>query len=92
MFGKKKDRPKVSPKDYEKLGRMLANIYETGYINQNQSYKNSFIKGVLSGLGGVVGATVLVALLVWVLSLFGEVPLIGRFVDNARQTITNTSR
>lgn len=74
-------------KDYERLGRMLASIYETGYIDHNQSYKHSFIKGVLGGFGGVIGATIVVALLLWGLSFFNEIPLIGPFVNTVQHTI-----
>ena len=44
---------------HEQLGRMMQNIYESGYIDKNTFYKMSFLKGVLGGLGGVVGATFL---------------------------------
>lgn len=80
-----------SSKDYEQLGRMLENIYSSGYIDKNQTYKNSFVKGVMGGLGGVIGATIVVALLVWVLSLFHEVPLIGPFVDKVEQTVNSNN-
>ena len=73
--------------DYEQLGRMLTTIYESGYIDRGQSYKMSFVKGLLSGLGGVIGATLVLALLLSLLSLLDEVPLIGRLFDNIRQTI-----
>ncbi len=66
---------------------MLANIYESGYLDRNQAYKTSFIKGVLSGLGGVIGATIVLTLLVWLLSLFTNVPLLGRLVNTVRQTV-----
>ncbi len=66
---------------------MLVNIYESGYLDRNQSYKMSFIKGIMGGLGGVIGATIVVALVLWLLSLFQHVPLVGRFVDNARDTV-----
>ena len=59
----------------EQLGKMLQNIYETGYIDRNQFYKMSFIKGVVTGLGGVVGATIVVGLLVWLLSILNYTPL-----------------
>lgn len=69
--------PKAKSVDYEQLGKMLSNIYETGYIDRNQAYKMSFVKGLFAGLGGVVGATILVALVLWILTLFDSIPLIG---------------
>ncbi len=77
-------------RDYEQLGRMLANIYDSGYIDRNQMYKMSFLKGLVGGLGGVIGATIVVALLIWLLSLFNDVPLIGRLVDNLQNTIESS--
>ncbi len=66
---------------------MLVNIYESGYMDRAQSYKMSFIKGILGGFGGVLGATIVVALLLWVLSFFKEVPLLGPVLDNVRHTV-----
>lgn len=81
-------KPKASKKvDYEQLGRMLENIYDSGFIDKNRMYKMSFLKGVAAGFGGVVGATVVVALLLWTLTLFDEVPLVGPFVHNLQGTI-----
>lgn len=74
-------------KKYEHLGRMLVNIFESGYINANQTYKQSFLKGLVGGFGGVIGATVVVALLIWLLTVFKHVPLIGPFVDSFRTTV-----
>lgn len=71
-----KKNQKPSKKDsYEQIGRMVENIYLTGYIDQNQMYKMSFLKGVAAGLGGVVGATIVVGLLVWLLSVLNYTPL-----------------
>lgn len=74
-------------KDYEHLGRMLDNIYQTGYIDRNQMYKMSFLKGIAGGLGGVIGATIVVALLAWTLSLFEQVPLLGPLFDTVEDTV-----
>lgn len=72
---------------YEELGKMLVSIYESGYINQNQTYKLSFLKGIATGVGGVIGATVVIALVLWGLSLFQEIPLIGPVVQKIQTTI-----
>ena len=69
------------------LGKMLVNIYESGYLDKNEAYKQSFIKGAIAGFGGVLGATVLIALLLWALSLFHDVPLVGRFANKVSHSI-----
>jgi hypothetical protein len=78
---------KQTNKDYEQLGRIVANIYESGYLDKSQTYKMSFIKGLLAGLGGVIGATIVVTLLLWALTFFDNVPFVGRLTQQTRQTI-----
>lgn len=85
----RKDKPLSERKKYEQLGRMLTSIYETGYIDRNQMYRMSFIKGLFTGLGGVVGATLLVALVLWILSLLTDLPLIERVTEPVYETIKN---
>ncbi len=79
--------PKNKKPTFEDLGKMLNNIYETGYIDHNQAYKYSFFKGLASGFGGVIGATIVVAILLWLLSAFKQVPFVGPFVDSIKQTV-----
>lgn len=87
----KNQKQKPSSKDYEDLGRIVASVYETGYLNKAQSYKMSFVKGLFQGFGGVIGATILVAALIWVLSLFGEIPLIGDFAHKVQNTVDQSN-
>ena len=89
MFRKKNKHPKVS---YEELGRMMESIYESGYIDHAKTYKMSFFKGVLGGFGGVIGATVVVALLLWVLSLLNHVPFLHDVTDNVKNTVQDTKK
>lgn len=84
---KSSPKNKLTTKQYEDLGRIVASVYETGYLDAAKSYKQSFVKGVFQGFGGVIGATVLVALLIWILSLFSSVPLVGRFIDRVEETV-----
>lgn len=92
-MGKKvqKTSPNKKPSP-EELGNMLINIYESGYLDKTKTYKMSFIKGVMSGLGGVIGATVVLVLLLWMLSLFQNVPLVGKFVRNFKETVNTQQR
>lgn len=73
--------------DYQRLGQQVVNLYDELKPNRTALYRTNFIKGLLSGLGGVVGATVGIAVLLWLLSLFGQIPLIGHFVDAVKHTL-----
>ena len=87
---KKKDETKpekLAAKDYEKLGRELESLYQASVPSRRVFYRTSFIKGVLTGMGGVLGATVGIALLLWVLSLFNTVPFIGPITESIRSTV-----
>jgi len=81
-----------NPAEYEKLGRTVAAIYESGYLDKKQMLKMSFLKGIVSGLGGVLGATIFVSLIIWLLSFFGSVPLVGRFGDKVQNTVQRTNQ
>lgn len=88
MLKKKKPSKEIS---YEQLGRMLESIYESGYIDHNKTYKMSFLKGIAAGFGGVIGATIIVALLIWVLNLFDQVPLLGPLTHKIQHTVQTKS-
>lgn len=89
IFGRKKpqdDKP-VNSKDYEKMGRMIESMYDAVNPNRKALYRTAFLKGIATGVGGVIGATVVIALVLWLLSLFTEVPLIGGFVESLQNTL-----
>lgn len=86
-MAKSKSDTEPDDKYYQELGHQLANIYNLGYANRKKAYWFSLVKGILTGLGGVIGATVGIALLIWILSLFTEIPLIGHFLDNLQNTL-----
>lgn len=75
--------------DYEQLGRMLTSIYETGYMDKKTMLKMSFLKGAAAGLGGVVGATVVLGLLLWLLSALHYIPFVNRISDNVQCSLTD---
>jgi hypothetical protein len=84
---------KDSKVNYEKLGKAVEDALILDYIYVLHSTRrqiwSSFVRGLFAGLGGVVGATVGVAVLVALLQLFGGAPVIGQFFQELGNTIQN---
>lgn len=84
-------KDKLSAEDYEKLGRAVESALITDYIdllgNTRRQIKSAFIRGIFTGLGTVLGATLLVAFLVWALGQLGGVPFIGEYLQGTAETI-----
>lgn len=74
------------------LGKKLQQFYNLGYVNKKQALLFTFYKGIASGFGVIIGGTIVIALLVWILSQFGQVPGIGHFVNTIQQTIDSSNK
>lgn len=83
---------KTEAKDLQELGRRLNNIYLMGYVSRWEMMKMGFLKGLAAGTGGVVGATIAVALLLWILSLFDSLPLVGPIVENLEGAVKSQQK
>lgn len=59
--------------DQEKNARkaLLEELFRDFHTNRLQIYKINFIRGVFFGFGSVIGGTVVVALVVWLLNTTG---------------------
>lgn len=81
------DPVKLSAADYERMGRELESLYMQVSPSRRLFITTAFVKGLMTGIGGVIGATVGIALLIWALSWFESIPLLGPFIDSIRSTI-----
>lgn len=96
MFRKK--TLKLGPKaaDYDKLGRQLENVLIKDYLELLQDTKRqlwlSLLRGVAAGLGGVIGATVMVALLVFILARLAGIPVVGDFFRGISHSLGSATR
>ena len=84
---RKKTAPEQRKEDYEKLGKQVAALYDHLNPDRRGLYRTAFLKGLVTGLGGVIGATIVVAVLAWILTLAGHIPFLGPLSDDVRQTI-----
>ncbi len=66
---------------------LLEQLFDDHYKNRWGIYKINFVRGLFFGLGSVLGATVVVAIVVGVLSLFTDIPVVGDVFRDTRQTI-----
>lgn len=81
--GKKKER------DSKKV--LLDELFNDLYNDRKRIYKVNFIRGIVFGVGSAIGGTVALALIVWLLSLFVNLPLVGQLFENTQNTINQTS-
>jgi len=72
---------KMTTKDYERLGKTLEEVYLIGYANPRRFLWFSFLRGVVYGLGLFIGGTIVVAFVLWTLTKFNHVPVVGPFID-----------
>ena len=78
-------------KELLRLGKTLERILRKDYLEVNANWKRfiliSFVRGLFIGLGSVVGATLLVALVVWLLNVFDGLPLIGDWFEDLQNSL-----
>lgn len=60
---------------------ILEDLFYDFHRNRRQIYWMNFFRGIFFGVGSIVGGTVVIALIVWVLNLLVDVPGgVGEFV------------
>ena len=78
----------LASKDYEKLGRLIEQVYLNG--RYGKVIRSSFLRGLFYGFGAVLGGTLLIATLVYILSFFEGLPLIGDIIKKVQTIIEST--
>lgn len=91
--GRAETNPKKTGVNYEKLGKAVEDALILDYIyilhSTRRQIWSSFMRGVFAGMGGVIGATVGIAVLLGILQLFGGAPVVGKFFTQVGDTIEN---
>lgn len=83
---------KISDKQLQEIGQMVVNINELGYAGKKRALGYAFLKGIATGFGVFLGGTVLIALLLWVLGFFDQVPLLEQVVNNLEETLEGATK
>lgn len=81
-------------KDNENGSRVA--VLEDLFYDFNRSradvYKMNFIRGIFFGLGSALGGTVILAIAVWVLSLFVDLPGVGQSIQEFQDALRSTQQ
>lgn len=81
-------KQKMSASEAKQAANALEKLFASGMVSRRHIYKENFIRGFFFSAGSIVGATIGIALIAWILSLFNQVPLIGKLTHGIEQTIT----
>ncbi len=72
---------------------VLEELFNDFNRNRFIIYKFNFFRGIFFGLGSVLGGTVVIAVLAWLLNLTGHlVPGIAGFIDHIVELMQSTKR
>ena len=74
-------------KDEERANRALKEFIRYSSSPWRIVWTN-FTAGVFRGLGAIIGASFFIALIVWLLTLFVDVPLVGEYAAEVKDTVT----
>jgi hypothetical protein len=68
---------------------LLEDLFEDYYKHRRELYFMNLIRGIFFGFGSVIGGTLVVALLLWLLSALQYVPFLDGIVNAAQESIEN---
>lgn len=70
----------------------IEELFNDYYDDRRSIYRVNFFRGIFFGLGSVLGATVVVALIVWLLSFFVNIPGIGQALEQAQHSLESKQK
>jgi hypothetical protein len=71
---------------------LLEELFNDMHRNRRQVYMMNFFRGVFFGFGSVLGGTLLIAIMVWLLAQLGAlVPFLSDFIQQILDTLGRRS-
>lgn len=88
MGGTKKQ--KLSTREHKIAANALEQLLAMGYVNKRALYFENFVRGIFFSIGSVLGATMFIGIVIWVLSFFESTHFVGPVFREARQSLQQT--
>lgn len=72
---------------------ILEDLFYDFHSSRRQVYAMNFTRGIFFGLGSVLGGTIVIAFVIWVLSWLADIPGgFGDFIQFVVDTVQNTQK
>lgn len=65
----------------------LDDLFENYYSRRREIYVMNLVRGIFFGFGSVIGGTLVVALLLWLLSALNFIPFLDGIVDAVQDSL-----
>lgn len=67
----------------------LDDLFENYYSRRREIYLMNLVRGIFFGFGSVIGGTIVVALLLWLLSALHFIPFLDGITDAAQKSLNS---
>jgi len=71
---------------------VFEEFFNDYYKHRKQVYVMNFVRGIWFGLGSVIGGTLIITGILWLLSLFNQVPFLTGVVEAIQRSIEAAGR
>ncbi|HEU5187722.1 MAG TPA: DUF5665 domain-containing protein [Candidatus Saccharimonadales bacterium] len=88
-MAEKKGEQRPPKRRNEAINSAFADFFEDYERRRWSIYRMNFVRGVAFGLGTFIGGSLVIAGLLWFLSLFQDVPFLTDFVETIQNSIEN---
>jgi hypothetical protein len=80
--------------DNERAARagLLEDLFYDFNRTRGEVYTMNFVRGIFFGFGSVLGGTVVIAILVWILGFFVQLPGVGQPIQQVQESIRTPSQ
>ena len=83
----KKSSKRVSDTEASSRRQLFEEMFYDFYNNRHKVYWMNFVRGLSFGFGALIGGTVVVTIVVWILGRFVSIPLIGEYIRQGIEVI-----
>lgn len=71
---------------------VIEELFNDMYNDRRNIYLMNFFRGIFFGLGSAIGGTIIIAIIVWTLGFFVDLPWVGETIQQTQDKIQNTQQ